>query len=49
MEFQLFDGDQLVTSIDANNEKDAWKKLNKVGFRNRNNLYTLIEGNDLCL
>lgn len=46
MEYQLFDGDNLVTSIDAETEREAWKKLNKAGIRNRTNIYTLVENGE---
>jgi len=42
MEFELFDGNNLVTIIEADTENLAWQQLDNIGLKNRSNIYTLI-------
>ena len=41
MQFKLFDGEQIVTSITADNERDAWKILRHAGIHNSSGIFSL--------
>ena len=43
MKFELFDGNNIITAVDADTSNDAWKQLGRAGFKKRSELYTLIE------
>ena len=41
MKYELFDGEQIVTSITANDEKEAWKIIKRAGIRNSSGTFSL--------
>jgi len=43
MIYELFQGEEGLMTINANSEKDAWKKIRKAGIRNRSRTFHLIE------